>query len=172
MGGTQHTMKIVKSLAIFAILFAATSVYVFAEDAPPAGDADAMPEDEDMMSGDPETDGKKELEEMDTNKDGKASVDEVKAFMRSRYYSKEEDLKDLQNDDGKPATAEDITKMVERDAKELVEELDKDKSGDLNLEEVVAQYKDDGMDDMGDGDEEPMDDEEAGAGDEDAGEDK
>merc|ERR1711918_203632 len=111
--------------------------------------------------------GTKEMEEMDTDKDGKASVEEVKAFMKSRYYSKEEDLKDLENDDGKPATPEDIVKMIQRDATELVEELDKDKSGDLNLEEVIAQYKDTDMGDEGDGDEEPMDDEEAGAGDED-----
>merc|ERR1711975_151061 len=81
--------------------------------------------------------------------DGKATTDEVKAFMKARYYTKEEDLKDLENDEGKPATPEDITKMIDRDATELIEELDKDKSGDLNLEEVIAQYKDDGGD-MGD----------------------
>merc|ERR1711998_263049 len=98
---------------------------------------------------DPVKDGTKEMEEMDANKDGKATTDEVKAFMKARYYTKEEDLKDLENDEGKPATPEDITKMIDRDATELIEELDKDKSGDLNLEEVIAQYKDDGGD-MGD----------------------
>merc|ERR1711918_8958 len=97
--------------------------------------------------------GTKEMEEMDTDKDGKATLEEVKAFMKSRYYSKEEDLKDLEKDDGKPATPEDIVKMIERDATELIEELDKDKSGDLNLEEVIAQYKDTDMGDEGDGDE-------------------
>merc|ERR1712224_261383 len=111
---------------------------------------DATPTDVAEDEFDPVKDGTKEMEEMDTNKDGKATVDEVKAFMKERYYTKEEDLKDLENDDGKPATPEDIVKMIDRDATELVSELDKDKSGDLNLEEVIAQYKDDGSlnDDM------------------------
>jgi len=76
------------------------------EDAPPAD-----PQTEDV-SGDPEVDGKKEMAEMDANKDGKATLTEIEAFMKARYYTKPEDLKDLQNDDGKPATPEDITKMV------------------------------------------------------------
>merc|ERR1712178_28787 len=114
---------------------------------------------------DPVKDGTKEMEEMDANKDGKATTDEVKAFMKARYYTKEEDLKDLENDEGKPATPEDITKMIDRDATELIEELDKDKSGDLNLDEVIAQYKDDGGD-MDEGGDEPADD----AGDEGADE--
>merc|ERR1711912_108584 len=80
---------------------------------------------------DPVKDGTKEMEEMDANKDGKATTEEVKAFMKSRYYTKEEDLKDL--------------------------EKDEDKSGDLNLEEVIAQYKDDGAD-MDEGADEPTDD--------------
>merc|ERR1712093_824343 len=91
---------------------------------------------------------------MDANKDGKATLEELQAFMRKSYYSSEEDTKDLQNDEGKPATPEDITKMIETDATELLTELDKDKSGDLNLEEVVAQYKDmEGDPDMDGGEE-------------------
>merc|ERR1712159_524943 len=122
---------------IVAALFASCLIAAaLADEATPT----AVAEDE----FDPVKDGTKEMEEMDTNKDGKATVDEIKAFMKSRYYTKEEDLKDLENDDGKPATPEDITKMIDRDATELVNELDKDKSGDLNLEEVIAQYKDDG----------------------------
>merc|ERR1711912_137264 len=117
---------------------------------------------------DPVKDGTKEMEEMDANKDGKATTEEVKAFMKSRYYTKEEDLKDLENDEGKPATPEDITKMIDRDATELIEELDKDKSGDLNLEEVIAQYKDDGAD-MDEGADEPTDDGADEGGDEEAG---
>merc|ERR1711967_41041 len=126
-----------------------------------------VPSEEDEF--DPVKDGTKEMEEMDADKDGKATLEEVKKFMKERYYSKEEDLKDLENDDGKPATPEDIVKMIERDASELVTELDKDKSGDLSLEEVIAQYKDDGSEmeeptDMPEGEE----DAEAEAGAEDA----
>merc|ERR1712224_533970 len=128
---------------IVAALFASCLIAAaLADEATPT----AVSEDE----FDPVKDGTKEMEEMDTNKDGKATVDEIKAFMKARYYTNEEDLKDLENDDGKPATPEDIVKMVDRDATELVTELDNDKSGDLNLEEVIAQYKDDGSlnDDM------------------------
>merc|ERR1711907_152369 len=82
-------------LFICALLFAAA----LCEDKPEA------PADEaDDMSGDPKVDGKKEMAEMDTNKDGKAKLEEIEAFMKTRYYTKAEDLKDLQNDDGKPAT--------------------------------------------------------------------
>merc|ERR1711977_88994 len=121
---------------IVAALFASCLIAAaLADEATPT----AVSEDE----FDPVKDGTKEMEEMDTNKDGKATVDELKAFMKARYYTKEEDLKDLENDDGKPATPEDIVKMVDRDATELVTELDKDKSGSLSLEEVIAQYKED-----------------------------
>merc|ERR1712006_54742 len=137
-------MQTVRSLLLVALIASAFfSMSVLAEEDPPVEEG----EEEEF---DPVKDGTKEMEEMDTDKDGKATVEEFKAFMKSRYYSKEEDLKDLENDDGKPATPEDIVKMIQRDATELVEELDKDKSGDLNLEEVIAQYKDDGSwnDDM------------------------
>merc|ERR1711939_681183 len=122
---------------IVAALFASCLIAAaLADEATPT----AVSEDE----FDPVKDGTKEMEEMDTNKDGKATVDEIKKFMKDRYYSKEEDLKDLENDDGKPATPEDIVKMIDRDASELLTELDKDKNGSLNLEEVIAQYKDGG----------------------------
>merc|ERR1712094_21831 len=134
MGGDRSNMA---ARFIVAALFASCLIAAaLADEATPT----AVSEDE----FDPVKDGTKEMEEMDTNKDGKATVDEIKAFMKVRYYTKEEDLKDLENDDGKPATPEDIVKMIDLDATELVSELDKDKSGDLNLEEVIAQYKDDG----------------------------
>merc|ERR1711966_452110 len=88
-------------------------------------------------------DGAKEMGEMDKDKDGKVTLEEIKTLMKEKYYTKPEDLKDLENDDGKPATPEDIVKMIDRDATELIDELDKDKSKDLSLEEVVAQHKDD-----------------------------
>merc|ERR1712070_1361336 len=159
------------TMAVRRILFAALFVsalfaFTLADDAATPMDVDAPSEEDEF---DPVKDGTKEMEEMDADKDGKATLEEVKKFMKERYYSKEEDLKDLENDDGKPATPEDIVKMIERDASELVTELDKDKSGDLSLEEVIAQYKDDGSEmeeptDMPEGEE----DAEAEAGAEDA----
>merc|ERR1711998_657285 len=146
--GTNEVMR-----SVFILFALVALVAIHAEDAKD----EKAPDDE--MTGDPDKDGAKEMTEMDVDKDGKATMEEIKAFMKQRYYSKPEDLKDLQNDDGKPATPEDITKMIEKDGKELMDELDKDKSGDLNLQEVIAQYKDDGAEDdstpedEGDGDE-------------------
>merc|ERR1711937_796526 len=100
-----------------------------------AEDKKEEPPPTDDVSGDPE---------MDANKDGKATLEEIEVFMKARYYTKAEDLKDLQNDDGKPATPEDIKKMITRDASELLKELDKDKSNDLNEAEIIAQYEDTG----------------------------
>merc|ERR1712023_403807 len=150
-----------------AALFASALLAVaLAEEEVTPTSEDSAGEEEEF---DPVKDGTKEMEEMDADKDGKATLEEVKKFMKERYCSKEEDLKDLENDDGKPATPEDIVKMIDRDASELVTELDKDKSGDLSLEEVIAQYKDDGSEmeeptDMPEGEE----DAEADAGAEDA----
>merc|ERR1712216_1068569 len=141
----NHTTMFVRQCLLATLLLSALFAAAIADDSATPTDVDTPPEDE----FDPVKDGTKEMEEMDTNKDGSATLEEVKAFMKSRY-SKEEDLKDLENDDGKPATPEDIVKMVDRDATELVTELDKDKSGDLNLEEVIAQYKDDGSSEMPD----------------------
>merc|ERR1719247_1728607 len=145
-----------RSILLAALLISALFAFSVADDTATPTDVDAPSEEDEF---DPVKDGTKEMEEMDTNKDGKATVDEVKAFMKARYYTKEEDLKDLENDEGKPATPEDITKMIDRDATELIEELDKDKSGDLNLEEVIAQYKDDGSDMDEDDEEMPADEE-------------
>merc|ERR1711977_727895 len=133
MGDVIAKMK--RVLFICALLFAAA----LCEDKPPAGDEAADAADD--MSGDPKVDGKKEMAEMDTNKDGKATLEEIEAFMKARYYTKAEDLK---NDEGKPATPEDVKKMITRDASELLKELDKDKSNDLNEAEVIAQYEDTG----------------------------
>merc|ERR1711988_680393 len=152
------------TMAVRRILFAALFVsalfaFTLADDAATPTDVDAPSEEDEF---DPVKDGTKEMEEMDADKDGKATLEEVKKFMKERYYSKEEDLKDLENDDGKPATPEDIVKMIERGASELVTELDKDKSGDLSLEEVIAQYKDGGSE-MEEPADVPEGDEDAGA---------
>merc|ERR1712196_760175 len=94
-------------LFICALLFAAA----LCEDKP-----DAPADEADDMSGDPKVDGKKEMAEMDTNKDGKATLEEIEALMKTRYYTKAE----------------------------LLKELDKDKSNDLNEAEIIAQYEDTG----------------------------
>merc|ERR1712086_502161 len=108
-----HSIMSVRRVLIAALVMSALFAVALAEEEVSPTDVDAAGEEDDF---DPVKDGTKEMEEMDSDKNGKATVDEVKAFMKERYYTKEEDLK----------------------------ELEKDKSGDLNLEEVIAQYKDDG----------------------------
>merc|ERR1711988_762268 len=115
----------------------------------------SLAQDDYEMTGDPDKDGQHEMQEMDGDKDGKVTLDEVKAFMKKSYYSNDEDLKGLENEEGKPASPEDITKMIEQDATELMKELDTDSSDDLSLEEIVAQYKD--TEGMEEGDEAPED---------------
>merc|ERR1711907_12610 len=133
---TTFDMRVfIVALAVFAIVHVA-----HAADA--AKEGEMAPHIHGEKAIDAEKEGKKEMVEMDTNKDGKASLEEVQAFMKSRYYSKPEDTKDLHNDDGKPVSPDDITKMVAKDSQEFMDEVDKDKSGDLNLEEMIAQFKD------------------------------
>merc|ERR1712205_272858 len=116
--GARSIVMQCRVFVVFA-LFALCATVALAED-PPAEEA---PADDMEMTGGPDKDGAAEMATMDTDKDGKATLEELKAFMRKSYYSSEEDIKDLQNDDGKPATPEDITKMVENDASELMTEL-------------------------------------------------
>merc|ERR1711998_273808 len=107
--GTHRKMSRVLCIAL---LFAAVVAIHAADDGAKAGSESGATQDD--MTGDPDKDGAKEMGEMDLDKDGKATMEEIKTFMKTRYYSKPEDLKDLQNDDGKPATPEDITKMIEK----------------------------------------------------------
>merc|ERR1712216_687052 len=84
-----------------------------------------------------ERDGKTEMEMIDSNKDGKASLEELEAFMKMRYY--ESDM--MKGDEAK------LAEQIKSDATEMMKELDVDSSGDLNLEEVIAQYKDEAEED-------------------------
>merc|ERR1712094_153553 len=108
MGVTNMRTSTTLLLAAFclALVFAPVSL---AEDAPPA-EEEAMPN--------PEEDGAKEMGEMDKDKDGKATLEEIKTFMKEKYYTKPEDLKDLENDDGKPATPEEVVAQYKDDAEE------------------------------------------------------
>merc|ERR1711934_1314874 len=110
----------------------------------------AQPAAEDPMvegvEDDVEKEAKEELERMDTDKDSKVSLEEVKAYFRSEFYS-DEDMKDsTEGADGKPPTPEEIAELVKNDATEFLTELDKDKNGYLSLEELKEQYKTDASD--------------------------
>merc|ERR1712159_668148 len=89
---------------------------------------------------DTEKEAKEELDRMDADKDGKVSLDEIQNYFRSEFYS-DEDMKDsTEGADGKPPTQAEIAELVKNDATEFLTELDKDKDGFLNLEELEEQY--------------------------------
>merc|ERR1712072_518066 len=99
-----------------------------------------------------------ELERMDADKDGKVSLDEISTYFRKEFYSDEDMAESTEGKDGKPPTQEEIAELVKNDATEFLNELDKNKDGFLDLEELKEQYNTDGMD---------MEDDEASMGDED-----
>merc|ERR1712199_73311 len=101
---------------------------------------------------DTEKEAKEELDRMDADKDGKVSLDEIQTYFRKEFYSDEDMADSTEGADGKPPTQEEIAELVKNDATEFLNELDKDKDGFLNLEELKEQYNTEGMDDMEDGD--------------------
>merc|ERR1711957_211619 len=93
------------------------------------------------FASDPAKEAQEELERMDTDKDGKVSLEEIKAYFKKEFYS--DDL--LEGAEAGPASttspAEDLQKLVDDDAKEFLHDLDTDKDGHLSLEELTEQYK-------------------------------
>merc|ERR1711998_437605 len=95
---------------------------------------------EDDAEDDPAKEGKEELDKMDTNKDGKADLAEVTAYMKSEFYGPE----DIKEDN---LTPEQVDEKAAEDAKEYLNELDKNKDSLLDESEFTAHYKED-MDDV------------------------
>merc|ERR1712188_321039 len=117
---------------------------------------------------DPAKQGKEELDKMDSNKDGKADLNEVAAYMKKEFYGPE----DIKEDKLTPAQ---VDEKSAADAKEYLEELDKNKDSFLDLSEFTAHYKEDVDDVDSELDEAGDEDDDAGsddAADEDAGEDE
>merc|ERR1712080_436941 len=81
----------------------------------------------------------KELDKMDSNKDGKANLAEISAYMKKEFYGPE----DIKEDKLTPAQ---VDEKSAADAKEYLEELDKNKDTFLDLSEFTAHYKEDSDD--------------------------
>merc|ERR1712205_244134 len=139
-------------LAILALI----AVSTFAAEEPKKDNVESV---DDSAEDDPAKQGKEELDKMDSNKDGKADLAEVTAYMKKEFYGPE----DIKEDKLTPAQ---VDEKSAADAKEYLEELDKNKDTFLDLSEFTAHYKQD-ADDV---DSELDDAEEEGdsAGDEDA----
>merc|ERR1719482_1954109 len=91
---------------------------------------------DDSAEDDPAKQGKEELDKMDSNKDGKADLAEVTAYMKKEFYGPE----DIKEDKLTPAQ---VDEKSAADAKEYLEELDKNKDTFLDLSEFTAHYKED-----------------------------
>merc|ERR1711959_653409 len=126
--GVPHNMRsVVLPFALLALLAVAAVV---------AEDVAAV---EDDAEDDPAKQGKEELDKMDTNKDGKADLGEVTEYMKKEFYGPE-DIKE------ENLTPEQVNEKPNADAKEYLEELDKNKDSFLDLDEFTAHYKDDADD--------------------------
>merc|ERR1711934_409756 len=130
-------IPIMRSAVLTLSLLALLAFSSFAEDVESVEDP---PTDEDYNEDDPAQQGKEELEKMDTNKDGKADIEELTKYMRAEFYQPE-DIKE------EGLTEEQVKEKSSADAKEYLEELDKNKDGSVDLEEFTAHYKED-LDEM------------------------
>merc|ERR1712078_461686 len=119
---------------------------------------------DDSAEDDPAKQGKEELDKIDTNKDGKAGIEEITAYMKKEFYGPE----DVKEDKLTPAQ---IDEKSAADAKEYLDELDKNKDSFLDLSEFTAHYKEDTDDTDSELDEAADADEDAGEEDDEAAED-
>lgn len=76
---------------------------------------------------------------MDTNKDGKATKEEILAYMMKTFYGPEK-AKEHQ------LTPEKADETAKSDADDYLKELDINNDGALDLDELTAHYKDDETD--------------------------
>merc|ERR1719163_1172475 len=93
-------------------------------------------DDSESGEDDPAKQGKEELDKMDGNKDGEADLGEITAYMKKEFYGPE----DIKDDKLTPAQ---VDEKSGADAKEYLEELDKNKDSFLDLSEFTAHYKED-----------------------------
>merc|ERR1712230_172398 len=155
MGRFDIEIIIMRSFVLPFALLALLCVGSFAADA-----KEEVKSVDDSESGedDPAKQGKEELDKMDGNKDGKADLGEITAYMKKEFYGPE----DIKDDKLTPAQ---VDEKSGADAKEYLEELDKNKDSFLDLSEFTAHYKEDEddvdkeLDEAGDEDDESEDDE-------------
>merc|ERR1711934_950533 len=125
----EKMRSVILPLAILALL----TVGTFAADAKAEEKVESV---DDSAEDDPAKQGKEELDKIDGNKDGKADLAEITAHMKKEFYGPE----DIKDDKLTPAQ---VDEKSGADAKEYLEELDKNKDSFLDLSEFTAHYKED-----------------------------
>merc|ERR1712178_390126 len=134
------TMRVFLLVTVFACV-----VSFAASENTPIADSDSS-----AFTGDPEKDGAAEMAMIDLNKDGKATLEEIKSFMRKSYYDEDfiKKVQDTKETKGLSAPEKEkrITSLVEKDATELLQFMDTDKNGHVDLQEAVNSFKEDEKD--------------------------
>merc|ERR1711977_285217 len=125
----EKMRSVILPLAILALL----TVGTFAADAKAEEKVESV---DDSAEDDPAKQAKEELDKIDGNKDGKADLAEINAYMKKEFYGPE----DIKDDKLTPAQ---VDEKSGADAKEYLEELDKNKDSFLDLSEFTAHYKED-----------------------------
>merc|ERR1712224_836716 len=125
----EKMRSVILPLAILALL----TVGTFAADAKAEEKVESV---DDSAEDDPAKQAKEELDKIDGNKDGKADLAEINAYMKKEFYGPE----DIKDDKLTPAQ---VDEKSAADAKEYLEELDKNKDSFLDLAEFTAHYKED-----------------------------
>merc|ERR1711881_455006 len=138
--------RVLLPIAILALI----AVGSFAEEAKTEEKVESV---DDAAEDDPAKQGQEELSKMDSNKDGKADLSEVTAYMKKEFYGPE----DVKEDKLTPAQ---IDEKSAADAKEYLDELDKNKDSFLDLSEFTAHYKEAADDDASEDDDEAAEDDE------------
>merc|ERR1711959_537527 len=123
----EKMRSVILPLAILALL----TVGTFAADAKAEEKVESV---DDSAEDDPAKQAKEELDKIDGNKDGKADLAEINAYMKKEFYGPE----DIKDDKLTPAQ---VDEKSAADAKEYLEELDKNSF--LDLAEFTAHYKED-----------------------------
>merc|ERR1711934_666216 len=139
-----ENMRTLLALSLLALLAFSVGRSV-AENEDGVESVDDPPMDE-YEEEDPAEQGKEELDRMDTNKDGKADLEELTAYMKAEFYQPE----DVEEEG---LTEDQVAEKSKADAQEYLDELDKNKDGSLDLEEFTSHYQED-LDDMDGMDEE------------------
>jgi hypothetical protein len=90
---------------------------------------------------DPEQEAREELAIMDLDKDGKVSLAEIEAYFKKEFYNEEFMAEQEAGPAATTTPQEDMIAMVQEDAKEFMDDMDTNKDGFLDLQEMIEQYK-------------------------------
>merc|ERR1719199_998067 len=115
-------------IALMLVALLAATCVVAEEKVEPVGEGGDAPEEPEL---DAEGEAKAELTKIDTDKDGKATLAEITAYMKAEFYGPEAIAEEK-------LSPEDVDKKA---AKEYLNELDTNKDSNLDLGEIKKHYE-------------------------------